>query len=397
MKTHQQIAILSLLVSSVTLAFVPSSASSRRAPDTSLRAAPRRLEDNVDGPLYVNDKCINCAACSMMALDVFSRRPGDGAHVVHQQPNTDTEIDDARAALAACPVAAIRVETKAHRTHRNQEPLSPEQETLASKLAINPKFNGLPVPFPRAGSRNVPDVYFVGHHNEKSFGAVPYLFQTQQHGWILVDTPEFSKSAVQAVETLTGPEGPSYMLLTHVDDTAGHSDWKERYPNLQRIFHAGDLGRHNWLGDLTLEHVEILLKERSADDHLQFFDIQGNPLEDLNELEEEIVLVHTPGHSPGSMTLWKRPITNDSTPSPGVLFTGDTYSFTTRGGGQMTGFPRYGNDRPLQGRILPKLLELDWQFVAPGHGHVRDYTTNCDDKDTRQPEMEPAIQELMRY
>jgi hypothetical protein len=37
------------------LAFLPSSSPQLRV-DVSLSAAPRRLEDNVDGPLYVNDK-----------------------------------------------------------------------------------------------------------------------------------------------------------------------------------------------------------------------------------------------------------------------------------------------------------------------------------------------------
>ena len=77
----------------------------------------------------------------------------------------------------------------------------------------------------------------------------------------MVDTPKFSKSAVAAIESLTGDGRPvDCLILTHVDDTAGHNDWKDHYPNLQRIFHSGDLGKHNWVGDTTLEHVEVLLQ-----------------------------------------------------------------------------------------------------------------------------------------
>jgi glyoxylase-like metal-dependent hydrolase (beta-lactamase superfamily II) len=335
---------------------------------------------------------------------VFSRSAQDDAHVVHHQPAKPDEIVEARAALSACPVAAIRTETNAQRSHRGEiERFTPSEEDLAKQMALNPKFNGRPPPFPLKVSETIDyGVYFVGHHNEKSFGAVPYLLETQEHGWVLVDTPKYSKSAVQAIEELTGPSGPTYMLLTHVDDTTGHNDWKEHYPNLQRIFHAGDLGRHNWLGDETLGEVEILLQKRSSDEQLQFFDILGNPIENpatqKSHSVPEIAIVHTPGHSPGSICLWKPP--KDTL--PGILFTGDTYAFTTRGGGRMTSFPRYGNDRMLQCRILPLLLELDWSLVVPGHGHIRDYTTvssatTTTTNDQRIADMEPAIHELNEW
>jgi glyoxylase-like metal-dependent hydrolase (beta-lactamase superfamily II)/ferredoxin len=348
-------------------------------------------------------QCINCAACAQFAPSVFVRSPQDSAHVVHHQPATPGEIVEARAALSACPVAAIRTETNAQRSHRGREEMerfTPSEEELAKQLAINFKFNGRPPPFPLRVSATIDGIYFVGHHCEKTFGAIPYLLETEEYGWILVDTPKYSKSAVQAIEQLTGPSGPSYMLLTHVDDTTGHNDWKQHYPHLKRIFHAGDLGRHNWLGDETLGEVEILLQKRSSNEQLQFFDIQGNFLENPTSQEgassvPEIVLVHTPGHSPGSICLWRPPTKN----LPGLVCTGDTYAFTTRGGGRMTSFPRYGNDRTQQSQILPLLAELDWSLVAPGHGHIRDYSVSTPQttKDQRLADMEPAIAELTEW
>ena len=359
----------------------------------------------------------------MFAPTVFSRRdPRDGAHIVHKQPESDIEIDQARAALAACPVAAIRVETKADRHHRGLDPPTPKDEILAPKLALNPKFNGLDMPFPRPivygtdNSNNKNDgqdedmVYHVGHHNENSFGGCPYLFSINSNGsngnddekiWIMVDTPKYSKLAVRTIESLTGAgRGPDYLFLTHVDDTADHNKWKEHYPNMKRIFHSGDLGRHNWLGDSTLNDVEILLNGKSEDDPavpLQLFTLDGSTVASLDDVpDEKVLIVHTPGHSPGSISLWKRPTASDSpTYSKGVLFTGDTYSFTTRGGGHMSGFPRYGNNRQQQSRVLPRLLDLEWQIVAPGHGHVRDYTTS--EGSRREEEMQPAIHELETY
>jgi len=381
----------------------PSAASS-----THLNAKPKRLEDNVDGPLYVNDKCINCAACSHFAPTVFSRSPKDNAHVVHHQPSSELEIEQARASLSACPVAAIRVETNADRSHRGLPEQSEEEKELTPKLAINPKFNGLEHPFPRPVAPDAAsDVHFIGHHNDASFGATPYVFgissQTadREKDWIMVDTPRYSKSAIATVEKVTGSVGPKYLFLTHVDDTADHQKWKDHYPDLKRIFHAGDLGRHNWIGDKRLEDVEILLPATDVPAHeatnMPTFRLDGTPIPPTASIaEEEAVILHTPGHSPGSITLWKRPTET----SEGVIFSGDTYAFSTRGGGRMSAFPRYGNNLRTQGETIGKLVAMNddnkaWSVVAPGHGHKRDYTTMP--AGSMQSDYDDALEELKAY
>jgi glyoxylase-like metal-dependent hydrolase (beta-lactamase superfamily II) len=358
------------------------------------------------------------------------------AHNVYHQPTSDQEIDEARAALSACPVAAIRVETSAHRHHNDLPPMSQRDLQLTKELAISPKFNGRPVPFPRpltvakaltnGGGEDEEDddddddssngndetnsrVWFVGHHNEASFGATPYIFFSQQDDkWIMVDTPRFSKSTVRAVDSLAKGRPVDYLILTHVDDTPGHNDWKDYYPNLQRVFHAGDTGRHNWVGDATLEHVEVLLNANGKDEDydcggdgdgeptLPAFDIHGNKLTTAEACQKQVVIYHTPGHSPGSISILFR---NDQVNGGGVLFTGDTYAYRLSSG-QMTGFPRYGNDRQKQAQILSALLDLDWTVIAPGHGHYRDYSM-ISNKDKRRKvqrsEMESAIKELQQY
>jgi glyoxylase-like metal-dependent hydrolase (beta-lactamase superfamily II)/ferredoxin len=359
-----------------------------------LQVAPKKLPDNAQGPLYVNDRCINCSACSMFAPSVFSRNSKqDTHHLVSKQPTTELEIDEARAAMVACPVAAIRVE--------NILDSEKDSISLASQFAIKPGLNGRSHPFPRPVSPNVPDVHFVGHHNERSFGAAPYLLAMPSSStesdptWILVDTPKYSKKAVDVVESLTGPGGPSHLVLTHVDDTADHNRWKEQFPNMKRIFHSGDLGKHNWIGDETLGDVEVLLESSSSVNHLQHFDLEGTPIDSENV--EPIVIVHTPGHSPGSISLLKKP-TDEGT--PGVLFTGDTYAYTTRGGGHGSGFPRYNKDsHKLQSNILRQLLDLDWKVLAPGHAHARDYTlfTGESVSDLRKAEIEEGIAELLQH
>ena len=323
---------------------------------------------------------------------------------MHRQPETSEEdIAQARAALVACPVAAIRTESNAQKNHRGDpDRFTPEQEKMASQLAINPKFNGRAHPFPLRVSNTIEDVYFVGHHSEYTFGAIPYLLCTQQHGWILIDTPQFSKSAIRVVESLTGPSGPSFMVLTHVDDTHGHNQWKEQFPAMKRIFHSGDLGRNNWRGDETLEQVEVVLVNGvSTNEQLVLYGLDGTILSKIDD--EEVVLIHTPGHSAGSLCMWKRRPCGEETDSKGkaggVLFTGDSLAYTTRDGGRMTSFPRYGDDRVLQSHILVQLADLDWDLVAPGHGHVRDFTRSgaLSSVESRLADIQPAIDELRKW
>lgn len=340
--------------------------------------------------------------------------------------------------MAACPVAAIRSETLAQRRHglSESEKKAAEQawteveEHLSKQMALSPKVNGLEMPFPRplllheAGEDNNdnkrPDykIYNVGHHNDRSFGATPYLLQgmvDSKQIWIMVDSPRHGKSAVDAVKQLTGPDGPDYLMLTHVDDTADHGKWAEEFPSMKRIFHAGDTGRYNWLRDETLNDVEILLplpqrpsppsvSDKDDDEISPFhaYSLDGKLLPDSwlkdfasDDNHNNVVILHTPGHSPGSITLWRKPYQDQ----PGVIFTGDHYAYTTRDGGGMTGFPRYGNNLDIQATSMRNLLRLEWDIVAPGHGHPRDYTqvTNDDKDELKAREMEEAISNLRKH
>mmetsp|Transcript_21205 Transcript_21205/g.27388 ORF Transcript_21205/g.27388 Transcript_21205/m.27388 type:complete len:392 (-) Transcript_21205:213-1388(-) len=367
----------------------------------SLNAKPQRHVENALGVVYVNDRCINCASCSNFAPETFSRSKSDEAHKVHQQPSSKEEVRKARGALAACPVAAIRLETIGERRHRattveekkNIElAWSSEDELLVKKMVGKDEAR----PFPRQflDDESLGEIYWLGHHNVKSFGTTPYLFRTSYRDnksvWIMVDTPKFSPSAVKAVESLTGAQqGPDFLFLTHVDDTADHHKWAKHYQQqdkgkLKRIFHAGDLGRHNWIGDETLEHVETLLQKGEESSELTAYNLDGEILfsdwEESND--DKVVILHTPGHSPGSISLYRRPCPDQKL--SGILFTGDTYGWTTRGGGKMSGFPMYGNDLRTQADTLRKLVQYDWHVIAPGHEHPRNYHHLSDDEQVIQ-------------
>lgn len=357
---------------------------------TRVFAKPSRLPDSVDGVLYVNDKCINCAACSQFAPLTFSRSNAP-YHIVYRQPETPLEIQHARQALLACPVAAIRLESQQDMQKRNigqNTARKARDEKLIEGLSGRDKQASS---FPRLFLDDIVDVYWVGHHNSASFGAIPYLFRTPDNTWIMVDTPKYGSSAIQAITSLTGPKGPDFLVLTHVDDTADHSKWANHFaPHLRRVFHSGDLGEHNWLGDKTLEDVEILLENHSPSNELVVFSLNGERTYNVEWSElSEPVLIHTPGHSPGSISLFYSVGTECK-----ILFSGDTYSFSTRTN-SMTGFPCYGHDRKLQARTLEKLIDLDFTVVAPGHGHPRDYRGV--DPHLRKEEMLPALTELRNW
>ncbi len=323
--------------------------------------------------------------------------------------------------------------------------------------------NGLPLPFPRrlvdedkdgTGSSNSSSgVWMLGHHSEKTFGAIPYLVKGRHRGVnvsVMVDVPKFSKSSIRTVEGLLTKEhednsnehacttssstcSPDYMFLTHVDDTAQHDKWREYFPSMKRIFHEGDLGIHNWIGDESLNDVEVLLKDRSnvMDYKLIAMSLDGLDVEEIDcqiEHEEDVhlantstrtakqiqslfhkwesdfIIFHTPGHSNGSIALLHK---SKNGSGCGTLFTGDTYAFTTRDGGHMTGFPRYGNDLLIQSKTLQcfKVLSSQYERIACGHGHLRDYTYMQEDgqrnvdNSVRQKlsDIEDAVKELQAY
>jgi glyoxylase-like metal-dependent hydrolase (beta-lactamase superfamily II) len=300
--------------------------------------------------------------------------------------------------MAACPVAAIRVETLAQRRHDALNKTAVEDawttadQHMVDRMSLS---NNKPFPRPFLSDESL-SVYWLGHHNEASFGATPYLLETtvgvnSAPIHVMIDTPKYSISSVKAVERITGPKGPDYLFLTHVDDTADHGKWVDHYQGtLKRVFHAGDLGRHNWLGDQSLAKVEQLLPLVPANGaSLTAYSLDGTILTDnwLTSNKDSVVILHTPGHSPGSITLWDR--------HQGILFTGDTYAWTTREGGHMSGFPRYGYDLRQQADTLRKLVELPgWTMVAPGHGHPRDYRLL--EESAKGEELQEALQELIR-
>jgi ferredoxin len=68
-----------------------------------------RVAENVPGPFFVMDNCIDCDLCRQSAPRVFKRKHvgNAGYSYVYAQPATPREEQLAVEAMRACPVEAI--------------------------------------------------------------------------------------------------------------------------------------------------------------------------------------------------------------------------------------------------------------------------------------------------
>ena len=66
-----------------------------------------KVEDNVDGPWFVDTNCIDCDLCRQTAPENFERNEDEGYTFVHKQPESEDEVQACQDALEECPVEAI--------------------------------------------------------------------------------------------------------------------------------------------------------------------------------------------------------------------------------------------------------------------------------------------------
>ncbi len=178
------------------------------------------------------------------------------------------------------------------------------------------------------------DVYFCGFASEQSFGARSYLVR-RAGGNVLVDSPRAVPRLLSRIEELGGVR---WMFLTHGDDVADHAKIAKRF-GCTRVMHAADVTDDT----RGVEHV-----------------IDG---EESTRLDDDLVAIPVPGHTQGSTMLLVRDF---------ALFTGD-HLFATESGEELRAYRSvcwYSWER--QKRSLEKLLDLDFEWVLPGHeGRMR--------------------------
>jgi glyoxylase-like metal-dependent hydrolase (beta-lactamase superfamily II)/ferredoxin len=260
----------------------------------------KRLRRNVAGDFYVDSTCIDCGACCWIAPENFA---GIGnASVVERQPKGKDEILRAELALVACPVGAIGTETR---------------HDLDAARA------GFPEPVAE-------DVQYCGYHAAASFGASSYLIVRPQ-GNILVDSPRFARALVERIEALGGVK---LMFLTHRDDVADHRKFHAHF-GCERAIHARDATR-------ATDDVEIKLEGDA-------------PM----ALDDDVVLLPTPGHTAGSTSLLYR---------ERFLFSGDHLWWDRDLGAIDAEEAVCWYDWDAQRRSVERLLAYRFEWLLPGHG-----------------------------
>lgn len=260
----------------------------------------RRLAHNAPGDFFVDASCIDCDTCRWMAPATFVQREGQAS--VETQPRTPEEELRAEMALISCPTGSIGT-TEKHDLSRALEALpDPLDDT----------------------------VYHCGFHSESSFGAASYLV-VRDEGNILVDSPRFTKPLVRRIEALGGV---STMFLTHRDDVADHRKFREHF-GCERVLHERDVGG-------GAREVE---RKISGDEPVA--------------LDEETIVIPTPGHTRGSSCLLVR---------DRYLFTGDHLAWSAARGHVYAFRGACWYDWGTLVRSTERLRAFRFEWILPGHG-----------------------------
>lgn len=270
------------------------------------------------------------------------------ARAVDRLPeNADGEffVDSSCIDCAMCRTIAPRSFSRSSRAHSSIVAHQPttDGETLRAKMAL------VSCPTSSIGShRKLPlvdavaafpevlgdEVYFCGFASESSFGARSYLVR-RPGGNVLVDCPRAVPRLLDRIDALGGVR---LMFLTHRDDVADHAKVARRF-GCTRILHAADV---------TGETRDV---ERR---------IEG---ETPTRLDDDLLAIPVPGHTRGSTMLLFRDF---------ALFTGD-HLFASEAGDELHAYRSvcwYSWEE--QKRSLEKLLDLDFEWVLPGHeGRMR--------------------------
>ena len=264
----------------------------------------KRLAQNVPGEFYVDSSCIDCDACRQIAPATF-RDHGDQSSV-YQQPRNPGELHRALMALVACPTASIGT---------------------TSRRSAKPGVAAFPV-------HVTGDVYFCGFTAESSFGAWAYLIarSAERGGNVLVDSPRFTAPLVRRIEEMGGIKT---MILSHRDDIADHEKFAAHF-GCERIMHEADGAAR-----LGIERV-----------------ISG---ESELRLDEELVIIPTPGHTRGHQVMLYR---NE------VLFTGDHLAWSPVKKTLIAFRDACWYSWAEQTKSMERLLKYRFEWVLPGHGRI---------------------------
>jgi len=171
-------------------------------------------------------------------------------------------------------------------------------------------------------------------------GTNSYLLLTKKP--VIIDTGTYPYVILNNLKENIKPQELKYIILTHYhyDHTTATTVLKKE-TNAEVLIHELDAKFLDFKPDRTLKDNETL---------------------DLGDIKLRVV--HTPGHTPGSICLYE--------PKSKILFSGDTvFSFGGVGRTDLTG----GNTEKIVESIR-RLTKLDVKTLYPGHGKITDKNVN---------------------
>lgn len=259
----------------------------------------KKLTGNTDGLFFVDSTCIDCDTCRQLAPEVFT---DDGNYsVVFHQPESEIEQRNASRALVACPTGSIGT---------------------IEKINLQPAMSDFPLHI-------TDNIYYNGFVSPDSFGASSYFIERSEGNW-MIDSPKWMPQLVKRFENAGGL---SHIFLTHQDDVADADRYAKHF-GAKRIIHQLELHAQPE-AELVLDGEEDI-----------FFD-------------NDIRIIHTPGHTRGScVLLYKNK----------YLFTGDHLWWSRNRKSLSAGRSVAWYSWSEQARSMKKMLNYDFQWVLPGHG-----------------------------
>lgn len=205
----------------------------------------RRLPENAPGEFFVDDSCIDCETCRIVAPASFGAAPRGTAYV-HRQPGSPAERHRGLMALVSCPTSSIGT--------------TPRADVRAASVAF-------PEPV-------LPGVAYCGYASADSYGASSWLV-LRPEGNVMVDSPRAARPLLHRVDELGGVR---LLFLTHRDDVADHARLRRHF-GCDRVLHADDV-------TAATRDVERRIEGR-----------------DPVALGPELLAIPCPGHTRGSAAL----------------------------------------------------------------------------------------------
>jgi hydroxyacylglutathione hydrolase len=166
------------------------------------------------------------------------------------------------------------------------------------------------------------------------------------------------------VERILGLLGRYKLKVTAIVSTHAHID------------HVGGLAKlHQYTGAPIMMHTDDLPLYRGMDEQARFLGIQTPELAEVHQLLKEgdalhwgdflAKVMHTPGHTPGSVSLFLPTDGGNATLSHPQLFSGDTLFAGSIGRTDLWG----GSFEDILTSLKEKVMQLpDSTIVHPGHG-----------------------------